>query len=172
MKNKVAIGEVVSPSGFKGHFRINSFTEKKENFFKYGPVFINDELNKINLVKIKSFKEMFIVSCENITTKEQVDNIRGSLIFTERAKLPNLNQDSFYYHDLIDMKVINEKNVNLGNVVSVNNYGADDIIEIKSNSSNDTNLIPINKKFIIEIRLNEKEILVKNIDGYLNEKNI
>ena len=65
MKNKVAIGEVVSPSGFKGHFRINSFTEKKENFFKYGPVFINDELNKINLVKIKSLKEMFIVSCEN-----------------------------------------------------------------------------------------------------------
>jgi ribosomal 30S subunit maturation factor RimM len=60
----------------------------------------------------------------------------------------------------------------LGNVVSVNNYGAYDIIEIKSNSSNDTNLIPINKKFIIEIRLNEKEILVKNIDGYLNEKNI
>ena len=172
MKNKVAIGEVVSPSGFKGHFRINSFTEKKENFFKYGPVFINDELNKINLVKIKSLKEMFIVSCKNITTKEQVDNIRGSLIFTERAKLPNLNQDSFYYHDLIDMKVINEKNVNLGNVVSVNNYGADDIIEIKGKSSNDTNLIPINKNFIIEIKLNEKEILVKNIDGYLNEKNI
>ena len=99
-------------------------------------------------------------------------NIRGSLIFTERAKLPNLNQDSFYYHDLIDMKVINEKNVNLGNVVSVNNYGADDIIEIKGKSSNDTNLIPINKKFIIEIKLNEKEILVKNIDGYLNEKSI
>ena len=34
MKNKVAIGEVVSPSGFKGQFKIKSFTEKKDNFFK------------------------------------------------------------------------------------------------------------------------------------------
>ena len=32
--------------------------------------------------------------------------------------------------------------------------------------------LKINKKFIIEIKLNEKEILVKNIDGYLNEKSI
>ena len=35
MNNKVAIGEVVSPSGFKGQFKIKSFTEKKDNFLAF-----------------------------------------------------------------------------------------------------------------------------------------
>ncbi len=172
MKNKVAIGEVVSPSGFKGHFKIKSFTEKKEDIFKYGPVSIDNKFKETNLVKIKSLKEMFVVSCDGIISEEQANEIRGAIIFTDREKLPDLNQEIFYHHDLVKMKVINEKNKYLGKVISVNNYGADDIIEIESETDKVINLIPINKKFVTEIRLKEKEILVKNIEGYLNEENI
>ena len=78
MKNKVAIGEVVSPSGFKGQFKIKSFTEKKDNIFKYGPLSISDKFIDIKLVKIKTSKDMFVVSYEKITSKEEVEKIRGS----------------------------------------------------------------------------------------------
>ena len=48
---------------------------------------------------------------------------------------------------------------------------ANDVIEIK-NDNNVTILISLNKKFINQIKLSENKILVKNIEGYFDEKNI
>ena len=102
MNNKVAIGEVVSPSGFKGQFKIKSFTEKKDNFFKYGPVSIGSKFTGIKITKIKNAKDMFVVICENIATKEAAEEIRGALIFVDREILPSLdNNKTFYFHDKI-----------------------------------------------------------------------
>lgn len=172
MNNKVAIGEVVSPSGFKGQFKIKSFTEKKDNFFKYGPVSIGSKFTGIRITKIKNAKDMFVVRCENIATKEAVEEIRGALIFVDREILPNLDSNkTFYFHDLINMKVYNENNNFLGKVISVDNYGSDDVIEIKDDN-NVTILISLNEKFINQIKLSENKILVKNIEGYFDEKNI
>ena len=172
MNNKVAIGEVVSPSGFKGQFKIKSFTEKKDNFFKYGPVSIGSKFTGIKISKIKNTKDMFVVSCENIATKEAAEEIRGALIFVDREILPNLDSsETFYFHDLINMKVYNENNNFLGKVISVDNYGSDDVIEIKDDN-NVTILISLNEKFINQIKLSENKILVKNIEGYFDEKNI
>ena len=172
MNNKVAIGEVVSPSGFKGQFKIKSFTEKKDNFFKYGPVSIGSKFTGIKITKIKNTKDMFVVSCENIATKEAAEEIRGALIFVDREILPNLDSsETFYFHDLINMKVYNENNNFLGKVISVDNYGSDDVIEIKDDN-NVTILISLNEKFINQIKLSENKILVKNIEGYFDEKNI
>ena len=173
MKNKVTIGEVVSPSGFKGQFKIKSFTEIKDNIFKYGPLTISDKFTDIKLVKIKSSKDMFVVSYEKITSKEEVEKIRGSEILIDRENLPATdNQETFYHHDLIGMPVYDEKNNYLGKVITVDNFGSDDVAEIKSDVSDDTTLISLNKKFLNKIDLIENKILVKNIEGYFNEKNI
>jgi ribosomal 30S subunit maturation factor RimM len=69
------------------------------------------------------------------------------------------------------MNVYNENNNFLGKVVSVDNYGSDDVIEIKDDN-NATILISLNEKFINQIKLSENKILVKNIEGYFDEKNI
>ena len=69
------------------------------------------------------------------------------------------------------MNVYNEKNKFLGKVISVDNYGSDDVIEIKDDN-NVTILISLNEKFINQIKLSENKILVKNIEGYFDEKNI
>ena len=173
MENKVAIGEVVSPSGFKGQFKIKSFTEKKDDFFKYGPISISDKFVDINLVKIKSSKDMFVVSYDKITTKEEAEEIRGATILVDRERLPAIdNTETFYHYDLINMNVYDEKNIYLGTVISIDNYGSDDVIEIKSDVIDSKMLISLNKKFIDQIDLIEKKILVKNVEGYFNEKNI
>jgi len=173
MENKVAIGEVVSPSGFKGQFKIKSFTEKKDDFFKYGPISISDKFVDINLIKIKSSKDMFVVSYDKITTKEEAEEIRGAIILVDREKLPAIdNNNTFYHYDLMNMNVFDEISTYLGKVISIDNYGSDDVIEIKSDASDSTMLISLNKKFIDQIDLIEKKILVKNVKGYSNEKNI
>ena len=116
---------------------------------------------------------MFVVSYEKITSKEEVEKIRGSKILIDREKLPAIdNQETFYHYDLIAMSVYDEKNNYLGKVITVDNFGSDDVVEIKSDLSDDTILISLNKKFINKIDLIKNKILVKNVEGYFNEKNI
>ena len=173
MKNKVVIGEIVAPSGFKGQFRIKSFTEKKDDFFKYGPFTIGSKFIDIKFKKIRSSKDMFITCCDEITTEAEANELRGEVILIERDKLPIIrDKEKFYHHDLINLEVFDEINNLLGVVISIDNYGSDDILEIKMKNLDDNILISINEKFINKIDLIQKKIFVKNIDGYKNEKNI
>jgi|TARA_B110000967_G_scaffold209012_1_gene263291 16S rRNA processing protein RimM len=173
MKNKVVIGEVVAPSGFKGQFKIKSFTEKKDDFFKYGPFTIGNKFIDIKFTKIRSSKDMFIVCCDEVKTEAEADGLRDEVILIERNKLPIIREkEKFYHHDLINLEVFDEINNFLGTVIAIDNYGSDDIIEIKMKNLDENILISINEKFINKIDLSQKKIFVKNIDGYKNEKNI
>ena len=80
--------------------------------------------------------------------------------------MPELNDEEYYWHDLVGMEVIDiTNNDNLGIVSEVVNHGSNDILEIKpSKSSVDENLrkIPYVKDvFIKKVKLNENIIEVE-----------
>ena len=55
---------------------------------------------------------------------------------------------------------------NIGNVISVNNFGAGDLIEVKINKKNI--YIPMNKDNLVSIDINCKKIIVNPISGIIN----
>ena len=52
------------------------------------------------------------------------------LVSVPRDSLPALPAGEYYWHDLIDLPVVDEAGAAVGTVVSVENYGASDVLEI------------------------------------------
>ena len=86
-------------------------------------------------------------------------------IYILKSELPELEKDEAYWFELEKMKVINLEGHQLGHVASVNNFGANDVLEVTK--GNQTLLIPfIKNRIIISINKPENSILVDWQEDY------
>ena len=168
MNKKVVIGQVKAAHGLKGQFKIQTYTEEPNNIFSYGFVYIGDQYQRVALNKHKSIKNEFLVSCEEIKSRTDVDKIIKNNIYIFSDQLPKVNtKDNIYYHDLMNLSVIDENSKIIGKVISVSNYGSSDIVEIDLKQKKESLLIPFNKNCIDTIDAENNFLKVKNIKGYM-----
>ena len=168
MTKKVVIGQVKAAHGLKGQFKIQTYTEEPNNIFSYGFVYIGDQYQRVVLNKHKSIKNEFLVSCEEIKSRTDVDKIIKNNIYIFSDQLPKVNtKDNIYYHDLMSLSVIDENSKIIGKVISVSNYGSSDIVEIDLKQKKESLLIPFNKNCIDTIDAENNFLKVKNIKGYM-----
>lgn len=168
MNKKVVIGQVKAAHGLKGQFKIQTYTEEPNNIFSYGFVYIGDQYQRVVLNKHKSIKNEFLVSCEEIKSRTDVDKIIKNNIYIFSDQLPKVNtKDNIYYHDLMSLSVIDENSKIIGKVISVSNYGSSDIVEIDLKQKKESLLIPFNKNCIDTIDAENNFLKVKNIKGYM-----
>ncbi len=146
----IVIGKIVGVHGIKGWLKILSFTRPRENIFNYGPWLIKRRLVKQSLVKQNisiplgnEWQEMellggkrqgkgLIASLEGITDRNEAMILVGSELAIDRDKLPAPKEGEFYWHDLINMQVINQQDEILGVVTELLETGANDVLVVEA----------------------------------------
>ena len=167
MPQLVVIGEVRAVHGLKGHFKITSYTQTPDDFFRFGPYRLGKDYANISLKKIKDLKTGYLVSCDQIYTRELAEKIVGLTIEIDQSCLPQINKlNQFYYHQLINLIIKTEDGKNIGKVISVQNFGSSDLLEIRKKNRKDF-FIPISDSTVKKVDLNKKIIIVKNINDYV-----
>ena len=168
MTKKIIVGQIKAAHGLQGQFKIKSFTENPEDIFLFDYVSIGSVYKNISLKKIGSAKKDFIVSSDPSISRNQVELIIKENIFINREMLP-VSGESFYFEDLISSNVISQNKNSIGIVISVQNYGASDLLEVQSSTNNKNHLIPFTKETIVSVDIKKKLIVLKDIEGYLFE---
>ena len=168
MSKKIVIGQIKSAHGLKDQFKILTFTSEPKNIFRYGSVSIGDQYKNVVLKEHKALNNGYIVSCSEIESRSQVEEVLKENILISHNQLPDIsNKNFYYYHDLIDLSVMDESEKIIGTIISVSNYGSDDVIEIQLSKKKDTFLMPFNKNFITSVDTKNKNLYVKNIQDYI-----
>ena len=167
MSQLVVIGEVRAVHGLKGHFKITSYTQTPDDFFRFGPYRLGKDYANISLKKIMDLKTGYVVSCDQINTRELAEKIVGLTIEIDQSCLPQINKlNQFYYHQLINSIIKTEDGKNIGKVISVQNFGSSDLLEIRKKNRKDF-FIPISDSTVKKVDINKKIIIVKNINDYV-----
>lgn len=165
MKDKVVVGQVISAHGLQGQFKIKSFTTDPEDLFTFNKLFIDEKYEEIFIKKIRSSKEYFIVSCSEIDSRNKVDDILNKSILINRSQLPEIG-DEYYFNDLIGLSVISNEEI-IGIVISVNNFGSSDLLEVKILSNDKKYFIPFSDETLEMVDQKKKIIYLKNVSQYL-----
>lgn len=132
------MAKIVGVFGVKGQVKILSFCQEPTDLNKYQ--LFDQNHNKIS-IKITSIKkktnsknEILIAQINDITDRNLAEKLVGNEIFVNRQDFQNLQDDEFYYVDLIGLKVLDfEKKQELGFVKNVFDFGGGGIIEIEFN---------------------------------------
>ncbi len=128
----IIIGKIVGVHGIKGWLKILSFTRPRQNIFDYGPWLVkqSEEWQEVQLLEGKPRGKGLVASLEGISDRDEAMALVSSEIAIDRDQLPEPKEGEFYWHDLINMQVINQQNEVLGVVKELLETGANDVLVV------------------------------------------
>ncbi len=127
----IRVGRVAGAFGVKGEVRITAFTEQPLALVKYGALLKDDGSPGLTLLSGREQKGAVIAKVKEITTPEQADALRGLFLCVPREALPEPDEDEFYLTDLVGLSAVTPEGEALGQVKSVRDFGAGDLLEIQ-----------------------------------------
>ncbi|HWL69179.1 MAG TPA: ribosome maturation factor RimM [Geminicoccus sp.] len=128
----VCVAAVATAHGVRGHLKLKTFTEQPENAAAYGPLH-DAKGNRLFRVEIVTVLDNgLIVKAEGITDRNAAERLRGTALYVPRSVLPPPEEDEFYHEDLIGLSAETPDGQKLGEIVSVQDFGAGDILEVRA----------------------------------------
>ncbi len=167
MTNMICVGSIAGAYGVHGEVRIKSFCAVPEAIQDYSPLISEDGTQEFSLALIGHVKSGFSARIVGVETKEQADALRGVQLFTPRDQLPSLPDDEFYYSDLVGLDVQDTGGETIGTVASVDNHGADDLLEVRLVGGGETALIPFTKAIVPTIDMEKGLLVIDPPEGLL-----
>ncbi|QQG37442.1 MAG: 16S rRNA processing protein RimM [Micavibrio aeruginosavorus] len=154
IKKRICLGEISTAHGVRGLVRIRIYGDDPQALSAHGPLFTSETGETSLIVRMKnSANKFWIAEIEGVTDRSAAEALRGTKLWIERSKLPEIeNHNEFYYEDLIGMSVETEANGIVGKVIAVDNFGAGDLLEIRP-PSGPTFYLPFADEYILEVNM-------------------
>lgn len=165
MTDRVIVGAIGGSFGVHGEVRLKSFCADPQAIADYTPLFTEDGRAFAQVVLTGQLKNGFTARIDGVVTKEDADALRNVSLFAERAVMPSLPDDEYYYADLIDLTVVDTGGTTLGVVKNVMDHGAGDLLEITVPDQAETILLPFTQAAVPTVDLSARRIVADPPEG-------
>ncbi len=167
------VAKIVKIHGIKGELKIAFDVDDVLRYIKLDVFYIEKHgtFHAFHVEYIKPFQNDFLVKFEEIIDRNDAENYVNKLLYLPISELPTLKDDTqFYYHEIINAKVIDENHGETGIVKEVLEMPAQDLIVILY--LNKEILLPITDETIIKWDKKNHSLYTKFPNGlreiYLN----
>ena len=159
LDNPVQLAVIGAAHGIKGEVRVKTYTGDPMDLGSYGLLY--DASGKsYEVLSIRPGKTVVVVRFAGVEDRNAAEALNGKELYVDHAQLPqDLDEDEFYYTDLIGLAVRDSAGVSYGKVSAVFNFGGGDVLEIKESGKKPV-MIPFTLTSVPEILMEEGAILI------------
>jgi 16S rRNA processing protein RimM len=128
------IGKVVKPHGVKGKIKVKYYGEDLDQFSHYREVILPDRSGNpqtYDIVQAISQPSFLILQLKGIERIEDVQPLVGKEILIRKDSLPDLEEDEYYWIDLLGMVVETEDGKKIGTLKEIFATGANDVYVVE-----------------------------------------
>ncbi len=158
--HRVLLGQIAGAHGIRGEVVIKSYAAAPEDIGAYGP--LGDEAGsrqfEIRIVRVTA--KGVIARIKGIETRTAAEALKGVKLYVTRERLPEPPAGEYYHADLVGLAVVNPEGAVLGEAIAVLNFGAGDLLEIRSGGSDQTALVPMTSDFVREVDVKAGRIVL------------
>ena len=148
----IIVGKILSTQGINGWVTIQSFTSNPKDIFTYDlKVLVEDIYQDIKVMEYNFMPKKTTMKIEGLNSIEQANKYLTKYIYISKTDLPIINDDEYYWHQLIGLNVVNEEDIVLGVVDSLFTSGDNDVLVVKKDNSSQEVFIPFLKKHLVKI---------------------
>jgi len=165
MSDRIVIGTLGGAFGVQGEVRLKSFCADPASIADYSPVYTEDGRSFAQIILTGSQKNGFAARLDGVVSKEEADALRNTKLYVDRAQMPSLPDDEYYYSDLIGLDVLDTGGQMLGTVKNVMDHGAGDLLEILAPGKSDTVLLPFTQAAVPTVDLAAGRIIADPPEG-------
>ncbi len=158
--------------GNKGELAFKLDVDSPSSYQDLDAVFIRVNKNDDTLVPFfltqanLQQKGILRVSVEGIASQSEAKSLVGKELYLPAAALPKLKGDQFYYHEIVNWKVIDDRFGEVGNIKSVLDYPSQDILQIFTADDKEV-LIPLLEDTIKKVDRENTTLHVTSMEGLI-----
>ena len=163
------LGRIVSKFSFKGEVLIKLDTDEPESYLEMESVFVDYDNNLVPFFIEKSSLQksnLLRAKFEEVDSEEDAEDLLKCDLYLPLNLLPELNEDQFYFHEIIGFTVEDENYGTVGTLTGVNDTTAQALFEIEKEGKQI--LIPMNDEFLQKVDKQNKVIRVKTPEGLID----
>jgi 16S rRNA processing protein RimM len=123
----VTLAAVAGAHGVTGEVRLKLFTESVDSLKRHKSY----NGGALTLKSVRAHKGGAIARFAEINDRNAAEALRSTLLTVLRSELPTLADGEYYHSDLIGLRCVSTEGEDLGTCISVENFGAGDILEIE-----------------------------------------
>ncbi len=137
----VVMGQVIAPFGIKGWLRIRSFTDDSDTLANYSDWWLQlaSGWKLFQLADSEIGNKGMTAGLTDITDRAQAETLRNAQIAVSRSALPPLENDEFYWADLIGFAVETPEQAKLGVLDGLMETGSAEVLVVRGEAAH---LIP------------------------------
>lgn len=165
MSDRVIVGALGGAFGVQGEVRLKSYCADPAAIADYTPLYAEDGRSFAQIVLTGQLKNGFTARIDGVVTKEEADALRNVNLYAERAVMPSLADDEYYYADLIGLTVVDTGGTTLGMVKNVMDHGAGDLLEITVPGTSETILLPFTQAAVPTVDMTARRIVADPPEG-------
>jgi 16S rRNA processing protein RimM len=157
---RVCLGQIGAAHGVRGEVRLRSFTADPAAIADYGPL-ETDDGRVFEIETMRPAKEHFVARLSGIRDRDAASALANAKLYVPRERLPKtMEPDEFYHADLLGLAVVDRSGNTLGTVVGIHNFGAGDLIEVRSGKGSKTELVPFDTNHVPAVDIAAGKIVV------------
>ena len=168
MQSLIPIGKIIGAHGIKGNLKVKLFTETLAFFEKGRSIRVVDKSGEDRRFIVDwsdPYKTGLLLCLEGVSDRVDAEALIGSEILVSETELPEPEEGSYYWRDLIGLRVWTHDDLDIGVIDSIIETGSNDVYVVKK--GNEEILIPALESVVLKIDLENKTMRVKIPDGLL-----
>ncbi|WP_324719880.1 ribosome maturation factor RimM [Salinimicrobium sp. HB62] len=163
------LGRIVSKFSFKGEVLIKLDTDEPESYLEMESVFVEYDNNLVPFFIERSSLQksnLLRVKFEEVDSEEDAEDLMKCDLYLPLNLLPELNEDQFYFHEIIGFTVEDANYGTVGTLTGINDTTSQALFEIEKDGKEV--LIPMNDQFLEKVDKKNKVIYVKTPEGLID----
>ena len=178
MEQFLRVGVISSTHGIRGEVKVYPTTDDPERFLDLDEVILDTgrEHKILEIEGVKFFKNQVILKfkgydnindIEKYLKKDLLVDREHAVELGENESLQDIQQQTNFIADLIDMEVVTDEGKVLGTLTDVIETGANDVYAVKTPEGKEI-LLPAIRDCILDVNVDEKRMTVHVMEGLLD----
>lgn len=159
-RHRVLLGEITGAHGIRGEVVIRSYTADPAAIAAYG-ILESKDGRPLPAIKVVRVSERGVIArLAGVADRTAAERFKATELWIERGRMPAPTGEEFYHADLIGLAAVTPDGTELGEVVSIENFGAGDLIEMRLANSRETEFIPFTRACVPEIDIASRRVVI------------
>jgi len=161
---KILIAKIQAHQGLNGWLKIYSYSESKKKFSNYKHFFViqNKTYMRLDVEDIQVTKSIKI-KFKNFSLREHSNEYIGKNLYIDREQLVELDENQYYWNDLIGLDVYLDEGEQIGVVNDIIETGSNDVLVIKGSKGKEILIPYVFGNSVKQVILDEKKIIIDKI---------
>jgi len=148
---RVLLAEITGVHGIRGEIVVRTHTADPEAIATYGALQDASGARELRLHVVRVTPKGVVARVSGVADRTAAEALKGTKLYVDRARLPQTDEAEFYHTDLIGLEARDALGMRIGEIVSVANFGAGDLLEVRFDDRRETEFLPFSEACVPKV---------------------